>query len=106
MMTTPFSPQLLTPNIELERDPLRLVSRDFGDIYFSVEDGLAETDLVFIEGNDLITRMKAEQHLVVAETGFGTGLNFLALLRHWKRLGDDAPDLHFISTEIAPCRMR
>lgn len=102
MMTTPFSPQLLTPNIELERDPLRLVSRDFGDIYFSVEDGLAETDLVFIEGNDLIARMKAEKHLVVAETGFGTGLNFLALLRHWKRLGEDAPDLHFISTEIAP----
>ena len=39
MMTTPFSPQLLSPNIELERDPLRLVSRDFGDIYFLLKMG-------------------------------------------------------------------
>ena len=101
-MMTPFSPQLLKPDVELEHNPLRLVSRDFGDIYFSVEDGLAETDLVFIDGNDLISRMKTSKHLVVAETGFGTGLNFLALLRHWKRLGEDAPHLHFISTEIAP----
>ena len=101
-MTTPYAPKLLRPDVELDHNPLRLVSRDFGDIYFSVEDGIAETDLVFIEGNNLKDRMKRGIPLVVAETGFGTGLNFLALLRHWKDLGEAAPDLHFVSTEIAP----
>ncbi len=108
--TVPYLNQLITPKVVVAHDPLRLVSEDFGDIYFSVESGLDETELVFIDGNDLIPRMKAHGHeqgggvrpFVIAETGFGTGLNFLAVLRAWRQLGDDAPLLHFISTEIAP----
>lgn len=53
------------------------VSRQFDDPYFSLAGGLAETRHVFLDGNDLPTRLRAGFH--VAELGFGTGLNLLAL---------------------------
>nr|WP_269815655.1 tRNA (5-methylaminomethyl-2-thiouridine)(34)-methyltransferase MnmD [Parvularcula mediterranea] len=56
-----------------------LYSEGFGDIYYSPDDGLAETRHVFIEGNELGARL-GRGRLVVGELGFGTGLNVLALL--------------------------
>ena len=53
------------------------VSRRFDDPYFSLAGGLAETRHVFLAGNDLPQRLRPGFH--VAETGFGTGLNLLAL---------------------------
>lgn len=53
------------------------VSRLFDDPYFSLAGGLAETRHVFLAGNDLPARLRPGFH--VAETGFGTGLNLLAL---------------------------
>ena len=53
------------------------VSRRFDDPYFSLAGGLAETRHVFLSGNDLPARLRPGFH--VAETGFGTGLNLLAL---------------------------
>ncbi|WP_299358069.1 tRNA (5-methylaminomethyl-2-thiouridine)(34)-methyltransferase MnmD [uncultured Paracoccus sp.] len=53
------------------------VSRRFDDPYFSLAGGLAETRHVFLAGNDLPARLRPGFH--VAETGFGTGLNLLAL---------------------------
>lgn len=53
------------------------VSGRFDDPYFSLEDGLAETRHVFLAGNDLPARFVPGFH--VAELGFGTGLNLLAL---------------------------
>ena len=53
------------------------VSRRFDDPYFSLNGGLAETRHVFLAGNDLPARMRPGFH--VAELGFGTGLNLLAL---------------------------
>lgn len=54
------------------------VSKVFGDVYFSNDNGVAETDYVFIEGNDLYTRwlIHLNTTFCIAETGFGTGLNF------------------------------
>lgn len=49
----------------------------FSDPYFSMEGGLAETRHVFLSGNDLPARLRPGFH--VAELGFGTGLNLLAL---------------------------
>jgi tRNA 5-methylaminomethyl-2-thiouridine biosynthesis bifunctional protein len=73
-------------------------SVDYGDIYFSPEDGLAESHYVFIEGNNLTQRLQQQKNWVIAETGFGTGLNFFAscmqLLPHNR--------LHFISIEKHP----
>ncbi|MDP5307094.1 tRNA (5-methylaminomethyl-2-thiouridine)(34)-methyltransferase MnmD [Paracoccus spongiarum] len=53
------------------------VSRRFDDPYFSLAGGLAETRHVFLDGNDLPARLRTGFH--VAELGFGTGLNCLAL---------------------------
>ena len=59
------------------RDGVIPVSRRFDDPYFSLSGGLAETRHVFLSGNDLPARLTPGFH--VAETGFGTGLNLLAL---------------------------
>lgn len=53
------------------------VSQQFDDPYFSLGGGLEETRHVFLAGNDLPARLVPGFH--VAETGFGTGLNALAL---------------------------
>lgn len=59
----------------------RLIAPRFDDVYFSAADGLAETRHVFIQGNRLPERfaaMTGHAPFTVGETGFGTGLNFLA----------------------------
>ena len=53
------------------------VSARFDDPYYSLEDGLAETRYVFLDGNDLAPRLRPGFH--VAELGVGTGLNLLSL---------------------------
>ncbi|TJZ83333.1 tRNA (5-methylaminomethyl-2-thiouridine)(34)-methyltransferase MnmD [Paracoccus hibiscisoli] len=59
------------------RDGSVPVSQRFDDPYFSLSGGLEETRHVFLGGNDLPARLVPGFH--VAETGFGTGLNALAL---------------------------
>tara|TARA_R110002095_G_scaffold195468_3_gene174073 strand:+ start:2086 stop:2775 length:690 start_codon:yes stop_codon:yes gene_type:complete len=79
-------------------------SEQFDDVYFSVQDGLAETRHVFLAGNNLPDVWTKQAHFTICETGFGTGLNFLATLKLWL---DTPPDkrpeaLHFISFERYP----
>lgn len=85
------------------------VSEQFGDIYFSNEDGLEETHHVFLKGNGFPARF--EQHprdnCIFAETGFGTGLNFLTLWRDFAQFKQQKPSaklqrLHYISFEKYP----
>jgi tRNA U34 5-methylaminomethyl-2-thiouridine-forming methyltransferase MnmC len=59
------------------KDGVIPISRRFDDPYFSLNDGLAETRHVFMDGNELPARLRDGFH--VAELGFGTGLNLLAL---------------------------
>lgn len=59
------------------------MSRQFDDPYFSIENGLAETRHVFLDGNNLHTRLCDGFH--IGELGFGTGLNFLTTLDLWQR---------------------
>ncbi|MHA6493795.1 bifunctional tRNA (5-methylaminomethyl-2-thiouridine)(34)-methyltransferase MnmD/FAD-dependent 5-carboxymethylaminomethyl-2-thiouridine(34) oxidoreductase MnmC [Pseudomonas borbori] len=81
------------------------ISRRFGDVYFSNEDGLEETRYVFLANNDLPSRfaqLGAGEHLVIGETGFGSGLNFLCA---WQLFDQQAPQgarLHFVSVEKYP----
>ncbi|WP_299966149.1 tRNA (5-methylaminomethyl-2-thiouridine)(34)-methyltransferase MnmD [uncultured Roseobacter sp.] len=75
------------------------VSARFDDPYYSLEDGLAETRHVFLDGNRLAERLRDGFH--IAELGFGTGLNFLSALHLWQEM--DAPGtLHFTSFEAYP----
>ncbi|WP_428943637.1 bifunctional tRNA (5-methylaminomethyl-2-thiouridine)(34)-methyltransferase MnmD/FAD-dependent 5-carboxymethylaminomethyl-2-thiouridine(34) oxidoreductase MnmC [Pantoea sp. FN060301] len=88
------------------------VSRAFGDVYFSDESGLEETRHVFLGGNQIPDRFAdhARDLFIVAETGFGTGLNFLALWQAFDRFRQQQPDatlqrLHFISCEKYPLNL-
>lgn len=60
-------------------------SRRFDDLYFSAEDGLAEARHVYLRGNRLPEAWEDRPDFVVAELGFGTGLNFIALRELWHR---------------------
>src|SRR3990167_1702612 len=80
-------------------------SRQYGDIYFSRESGIAETRHVFLEQNRLATRwakLKDGEHFVIGETGFGTGLNFLCAWQLWTQTAPMSARLHFVSTELHP----
>ncbi len=80
----------------------KLRSRQFNDIYFS-DDGLAETEHVFINGNALRPRFAEARSITIAELGFGTGLNFLAAWRAWRETSKPpGARLHFISVEAYP----
>ncbi|MBA2778038.1 bifunctional tRNA (5-methylaminomethyl-2-thiouridine)(34)-methyltransferase MnmD/FAD-dependent 5-carboxymethylaminomethyl-2-thiouridine(34) oxidoreductase MnmC [Billgrantia kenyensis] len=80
-------------------------STQFDDVYFSRHDGRAETEHVFIQGNDLPRRLAAwdeARPFVIGETGFGTGLNMLCA---WACFDTHAPPqarLHLVSTERFP----
>ncbi|MDH3665794.1 MAG: tRNA (5-methylaminomethyl-2-thiouridine)(34)-methyltransferase MnmD [Paracoccaceae bacterium] len=60
-------------------------SKRFGDTYFSAEDGLAETRHVFLAGNRLPDAWAGRAHFHIAELGFGSGLNVLAVRELWQR---------------------
>lgn len=75
------------------------VSRRFDDPYFSIKDGLAETQHVFLAGNDLPDRFQPGFH--IAELGFGTGLNLLASANAWREAEQTTP-LRYTSFEAFP----
>lgn len=80
------------------------LSRDFGDVYFCREDGVAETRHVFLERNHLPERFAAlgeGQGFTIVETGFGTGLNWLATMALWQKQST-AGWLHYASVEKFP----
>ena len=86
------------------------VSGEFGDVYFSHADGLAEARHVFIAHNQLpqrLANLAPRQCFSIAELGFGTGLNLLATWELWRQLRAEYPQLatsrlHFITTEKHP----
>ncbi|WP_317056738.1 tRNA (5-methylaminomethyl-2-thiouridine)(34)-methyltransferase MnmD [Roseovarius rhodophyticola] len=61
------------------------ISARFDDPYYSLDNGLAETQHVFLAGNALPERFCDGFH--VAELGFGTGLNLLATIDAWRASG-------------------
>jgi tRNA U34 5-methylaminomethyl-2-thiouridine-forming methyltransferase MnmC len=80
-------------------------ARQHGDVYVSAQDGLAETREVFLKGCGLPEAWKGRTHFTVAETGFGTGLNFLALCQLWRaHRPSPAAQLTFVSFEAYPLR--
>lgn len=82
------------------------VSTQFGDVYFSKDNGLLETRHVFLNGNDLSTRLSelsSYEYFCVGETGFGTGLNILALWQMWQAVRpNNQSHLHVLTVEKFP----
>ena len=80
-------------------------SRVFDDVYFSDKSGLDETRYVFLEQNRLQERFAALPvggRLVIGETGFGTGLNFLCAWQLFEQHAVAGAHLHFVSVEKYP----
>lgn len=76
----------------------------FDDVYFSREDGLAESRAVFLAGCDLPQAWAGRRAFTVAELGFGTGLNIVALLDLWHRHRPVGGRLRLFSIEAYPLR--
>lgn len=79
------------------RDNGTPVSTRFDDPYFSLENGLAETRHTFLAGNGLPERLRDGFH--VAELGFGTGLNLLAL---WQMAQEAGVSIRYTGFEAFP----
>lgn len=84
----------------------------FEDLYFSDAKGLDETEHVFLKNNQILERWASSQQpsFVIAETGFGTGSNFLVTLLHFdlfrQRNSTNTLGLHFISIEKYPINLK
>ncbi|MDI1362456.1 tRNA (5-methylaminomethyl-2-thiouridine)(34)-methyltransferase MnmD [Methylotenera sp.] len=97
-----MQPQSNIANIEW-RDGQPFAS-NFQDVYFSSDNGLLETDYVFLQGNHLAERwLDSElQTFNIAETGFGSGLNFLCAVNTWLSTSPENAKLHYMSAEKYP----
>lgn len=87
------------------RSETALRSEDFDDIYYQEADGLAESRHVFIEGNDLQQRLASDEGyrpFVIAELGFGTGLNLLAAIDAFQQYAPSQSRLSLWSVEGFP----
>jgi tRNA 5-methylaminomethyl-2-thiouridine biosynthesis bifunctional protein len=71
----------------------------FGDIYYSLEDGLEETRHLFFKGCGLPEAWADRSAFCVAELGFGTGLNIAALLELWSQTRRPEMQLEIFSLE-------
>lgn len=79
------------------------IAKSYGDIYFSPEDGMAESQWVFIQGNNLEQRWQSRPaSFCIAELGFGSGLNFLLSCRRWLQLSQPEHCLHYLAVELQP----
>lgn len=81
------------------------VATSFDDVYFSRDQGPAETRYVFLEQNDLPKRWQQWQQkrpFVVGETGLGTGLNLLVAMQCFLQTAPADARLHWVSTELHP----
>jgi tRNA 5-methylaminomethyl-2-thiouridine biosynthesis bifunctional protein len=85
-------------------------AEQFDDLYFSDSLGLEETQHVFLQHNQLPQRWIdwPETQFVIAETGFGTGLNFLVTLALYAELQTQGRiadfKLHFLTVEKYPLK--
>ena len=99
MTEQPPLPQLPKPDVCFVDG--QLVSSEFDDIFFSAQDGLAETQHVFIAGTSLEKMLAENTHLVIGETGFGTGLNLCAVMALLDT-SDSQCRIDYISFEASP----
>ena len=84
------------------RDGRTPFSERFGETYYSEDGGLEESRLVFLEGCGLPDAWQGRRRFTIAETGFGTGLNFLAVWDLWRRTAPPGSVLHYLSVEGYP----
>lgn len=89
------------PQLDWSR-PSTPAASDFGDIYFSTDGGLEETEAVFLKACGLPEGWQDRTRYTIGELGFGSGLNFLAAWRLWEARKPENGRLHFVSIEKYP----
>lgn len=77
-------------------------SPEFDDIYFSSEGAREESSYVFLKQNGLPEKWWHHERFIIAETGFGTGLNFVLTLKLWMETADSNACLHYHAIEKYP----
>ncbi len=85
-------------------------SEQFDDIYYSSDEeelisGESEFTHVFFKHNGLPERWENTKQFVIAELGFGSGLNCLLTIREWLEhleSGDAGKCLHYVAIEKYP----
>ncbi len=92
---------LINPKFSIS-SKLGIYSKSYNDIYFDKLNGPKETEHVYLNTNNLTKRFKNKQKFVIAEIGFGTGLNFLLTWKLWKENRKTNGSLTYISFENAP----
>jgi tRNA 5-methylaminomethyl-2-thiouridine biosynthesis bifunctional protein len=97
-----MSDTLIRPLASIDWSELATPRAAGGDVYFSAEDGLAETRAVFLAGCRLQERFAAGGTIIIGELGFGTGLNFLAAWQLFETVAPASARLHFVSLEGFP----
>ena len=90
------------PNPDIEVQPGRVFSRRFQDIYFAL-DGPAETHRVYLQPARIVERVQDSREFTIFEFGFGSGLNFLTLLRQLSN-GNLKSRVRYIAVEQYPLR--
>lgn len=78
------------------------VSTVYEDVYFSRQDGIAESLAVFLHGNDLPGRWQSPVPFTIAELGFGSGLNFALTRQRFLQTAPADSCLQFVSFERHP----
>jgi tRNA 5-methylaminomethyl-2-thiouridine biosynthesis bifunctional protein len=79
-------------------------SIQFDDIYHPQAGAIGQANHVFLAGNGLPERWRAQRQFVIVETGFGLGNNFLATWQAWKQDPQRCERLVFVSVEKHPPR--
>ncbi len=80
----------------------KIISKEFDDIYYSCDDGRAESEYVFLQGNKLPGAWQQRRQYCIVETGFGSGLNFLTTLEAWISDPDHCRTLDYYAIEGFP----
>lgn len=79
-----------------------VISSHYDDVYYSGSKGWSLAQHVFLHGNGLPQRWQGRDVFTVCETGFGTGLNFIALWQAWRNDPHRSQRLHTVSFEAHP----
>ena len=90
-----------TPDLDWSRQDTP-VATDFGDIYFSTDGGIEETQTVFLKGCKLPERWENGEDHIIGELGFGSGLNLLVAWQAFEQTAKAGQHLDFISIEKFP----
>ena len=72
------------------------------DIYYSQDNGVAESEYVFLSGIEAPEVWLCKKRFVIGELGFGTGLNFFITWAKWRETAPPGSSLHYVGIEGFP----